>query len=86
MLIVEQNPDKSIVIISPSDQALEQHGLVAIAMKDVFNGNPFWIVEEKDIPKDRTFRDAWEIPEEWGDPDGYGSPRHAFEEEINAKN
>lgn len=31
-----------------------------IAAKDVPKGLPFKIVDESDIPTDRTFRDAWE--------------------------
>lgn len=31
-----------------------------IAKKDVPDGVPYKIIEESDIPVDRTFRDAWE--------------------------
>lgn len=34
--------------------------LEEIARKDVPLGKPFKIVDAKDIPEDRTFRNAWE--------------------------
>jgi hypothetical protein len=32
-----------------------------IALKDVPTGSPFAIVEDSEIPTDRTFRDAWTV-------------------------
>jgi len=54
-------------------------------MKDTPEGLPFWITEDSEIPTDRTFRDAWEVPEEWGEPDGYGSEFSTFEEIEDAE-
>jgi hypothetical protein len=34
-----------------------------LAQKDVPSGKPYKIVEDSDIPSDRTFRDAWEYQE-----------------------
>lgn len=54
-----------------------------IARKDVPAGLPFRIVDEVDIPSDRTFREAWE-----GDftyPDGYGIGHEAWFAEQAAK-
>ena len=34
---------------------------------------PFWIVDQNEIPEDRSFRDAWEIDlATAGEPHGYG--------------
>lgn len=80
MKIVCQNPEGSIVIITPTPECLADHSLEAIALKDVASGYPYWLVDDREIPSDRTFRDAWEIPEAWGEPDGYGSQYNTFEE------
>lgn len=80
MRIIYKKPDNSLSILTPSPRCLASHTLQAVALKDVPEGLPFWIVDDSEIPTDRTFRDAWEIPEEWGEPDGYGSPYHSFKE------
>lgn len=38
----------------------EEEKLVHIANKDLPTGTPYEIVNNEDIPSDRTFRDAWE--------------------------
>lgn len=80
MRIIYRNPDRSLAIISPTFECLEVYEIELIALKDVPASFPFWLVDETEIPSDRTFRDAWEIPEEWGDPDGYGSHYNTFGE------
>ena len=43
------------------------------ARKDVPAGVTYWIVEDSEIPEDRTFRDAWELDVDLlGEPDGVG--------------
>jgi hypothetical protein len=47
-----------VAIVTPASNSpltIEQ-----IAEKDVPQGVPFKIVDETEIPPDRTFRDAWE--------------------------
>jgi len=83
MKIVYKNTDSSIAILTATTCCLETHTLEEIAFKDVPNGLPFWIVEDDEIPADRSFRDAWEIPDDWGEPDGYGSENNEFEEKLN---
>lgn len=80
MRAVYKNNDNSICVVIPTKEALSKHSIETIALKDVPTGVPFWLVENSEIPTDRTFRDAWEIPEEWGEPDGYGSQYNTFEE------
>ena len=59
--IIYQTENNGVAIIIP---ALES-GLTIeeIAAKDVPPGRPFQIVNEEDIPADRTFRNAWEYEE-----------------------
>lgn len=53
--------------------AAAQLTIEQIGQKDVPPGVPFWIVDEADIPADRTFREAWELDEiALGEPSGYG--------------
>ncbi|MEA4864174.1 MAG: hypothetical protein VB088_02110 [Sphaerochaeta sp.] len=85
MRIVYRNIDESVGIIIPIFECLSVHGLRQIALKDVPAGLPFWLVKENEIPSDRTFREAWEIPREWGNPDGYGSEYNTFEEIEDAQ-
>ena len=56
------NQDNGVVaVIIPTPEALAQHGIQAIAVKDVPAGKPFKIVDAADIPSDRTFRAAWTV-------------------------
>jgi hypothetical protein len=75
------NQDNGVVaVIIPTQEALEQHGIQAIALKDVPAGKPFKIVDAADIPADRTFREAWTMPEEELS-DGVGNETNEFPEE-----
>lgn len=53
------------IVISSGELTIEQ-----IAIKDVPVGVPYLIVDESDIPQDRTFRNAWEA--DFSDPHGIG--------------
>lgn len=67
--IIFENEEGGVSIIVPileSGISLEQ-----IAKKDVPVGVPYKIIEEEDIPQDRTFRNAWEA--NITNPDGYGA-------------
>lgn len=71
-----------VAVIIPSQEALEQYGIEAIALKDVPAGKPFKIVDVEEIPSDRTFRSAWEV-----DPadltDGVGAEHNEFPQEVS---
>ena len=59
--IIYPNDDGGVSIIVPSPNCgltIEQ-----IAAKDVPEGKPFQIVDVADIPRDRTFRNAWTYEE-----------------------
>ena len=82
---IYKNPDNSVGIIIPSDEALAIFGLEKILEKDVPAGLPYWIVEDSLVPTDRTFRSAWEIDENFGKPDGFGGESNQFDEALLAK-
>lgn len=66
--IVYQNDNGGISIIHPANCGLS---IEQIALKDVPAGKPFKIVDDADIPTDRTYRDAWTI--DMSNPDGTGA-------------
>ena len=82
MKIIFKNEDKSIGIITPTDEALSFATIEQIAEKDCPYNLPYWIVEDSVIPTDRTFRSAWEIDENFGKPDGFGGESNEFDEEL----
>ena len=61
--IIYKNPDNSVSIIVPSDEALQFMTIEQIALKDVPANTPYKIVDVSEIPNDRTFRNAWEYVE-----------------------
>lgn len=85
MKIVFKNLDNSIGIITPTDEALSFASIEQIAEKDVPHNLPYWIVETSLIPEDRTFREAWEIDESFGEPDGFGGESNEFDAELLRK-
>jgi len=59
--IIYPNDNGGVSIITPSPNwagTLEE-----LASKDVPTGKPYKIVNESEIPSDRTFRNAWEYQE-----------------------
>jgi hypothetical protein len=75
------NQDNGVVaVIIPSPEALEQHGIQAIAIKDVPAGKPFKIVDASDIPSDRSEREAWTVDESEL-TDGIGGESNEFPKE-----
>ena len=58
MRIIFRNPDNTIGVIIPSPRwtgTMEE-----LAQKDVPAGLEYKIVEDSEVPSDRTFRNAWE--------------------------
>lgn len=85
MKIVFKNEDNSIGIITPTDEALSFATIEQIAEKDVPYNLPYWIVESSTIPTDRSFRNAWEIDDSLGNPNGFGGENNEFDSELLAK-
>ena len=63
MKIIYKNMEGGVSIITPTDEALSMMTIDDIAKKDVPTGLPYKIVEDSEIPTDRTFRDAWAVDE-----------------------
>ena len=65
--IAYQDVDGNLNIITPVlvDTLIED-----VARRDVPEGIPYKILEDSDLPIDRTFRNAWEL--DFTNPDGYG--------------
>jgi hypothetical protein len=61
--IIYKTDEGGVAVIIPTPEALEQHGIQAIAIKDVPAGKPYKIVDAADIPTDRSQRDAWTVDE-----------------------
>jgi hypothetical protein len=73
------NQDNGVVaVIIPSPEALEQHGIQAIAQKDVPSGKRYKLVDAADIPSDRSERDSWTV-DEADLTDGVGGESSEFE-------
>lgn len=83
MKILYENQDGTVCVISP---IITEHGLDALAKKDVPFGFPYWIVDDSALPESREYRAAWRIDhEQMGDPHGHGHEASTFEEVVNAE-
>lgn len=68
--IVFQLDGQPVSIMEPCEAQLTTK---QVGIKDVPPGVPFWIIDHKDIPSDRQFRDAWDLDfVAMGEPAGYG--------------
>ena len=63
MKIVYQNEQGVVCVVHPTEEALESMSIQDIADKDVPKGILYALVEDNEIPTDRTFRDAWVLDE-----------------------
>lgn len=59
--IIYKQDNGTVAVIIPTPEALGQHSIQAIAIKDVPAGKPFKLVDATDIPSDRTDREAWTV-------------------------
>lgn len=62
-VIIFQADDGGVAIIHPTPDALTFMTIDEIAKKDVPTGVKYKIVEDSEVPTDRTFRDAWIVDE-----------------------
>ena len=61
MQVIIYNQDSGIpAVVMPTEEALQQHGIMAIAIKDVPAGKPFKIVDVDDLPTDGP-QEAWVV-------------------------
>ena len=77
-VIVFKNDAGGVSVIYPTPEALEAHGIQAIALKDVPAGKPFKIVDSSTLP-DRSQRNAWSVDEALL-TDGVGADYNTFPE------
>jgi hypothetical protein len=75
--IIYKNNEGGVSVIIPTEEALEQHGIEAIAIKDVPSGRKFKLIDAADIPSDRSERDAWTV-DEADLTDGIGGESNEF--------
>lgn len=75
--IIYKTDEGGVAVIIPSPEALEKHGIEAIAKKDVPSGKPYKLVDVADIPADRSQRDAWTVDES-DLTDGIGGESNVF--------
>ena len=85
MKIIYENIDKSIAILTPSQEALSFATIQQIADKDVPYNLPYWIVEDDTIQTDRTNRDTWKLDGSEGEPNGFGGESNEFDDTLLAK-
>lgn len=67
-LIIYPNDDGGVSVVHPSPHT--KYTVEQIALKDVPAGQPYRIIEDTEIPTDRTFREAWEA--DFSEPEGFG--------------
>lgn len=61
--IIYPTDEGGVAVIVPSAQYLADHTIEELAAKDVPAGKAYQIIDESDIPSNRTFRNAWEYAE-----------------------
>lgn len=61
--IIYPTDEGGVAVIIPSAQYLADHTIEELASKDVPNGKAYQIIDEADVPSNRTFRNAWEYAE-----------------------
>ncbi len=73
-LIIYPNEEGGVAVVVPSPNA--KYTIEQIALKDVPAGQPYRIIENTEIPTDRTFRAAWEA--DFTEPEGFGIGAEEF--------
>ncbi len=61
--IIYQTDDGGVAVIVPSTEFLKTHTIEELASRDVPDGKAYQIIDESDVPSNRTFRNAWEYAE-----------------------
>jgi hypothetical protein len=83
MVVIYENPDKSIAILTPTQEALSFATIQQIAEKDVPHNLPYWIVDETTLPTDPI--EYWQLDGTQGAPDGFGGESNEFDAELLEK-
>ena len=59
MRIIYKTEEGGVAVLIPTPEYLQDHTIEELAAKDVPEGAKFEIVEDSEVPSDRTFRGAW---------------------------
>ena len=63
MQVIIYNQDNGIpAVVMLTEEALQQHGIMEIAIKDVPAGKPFKIIDASELPQGIP-QEAWEVDE-----------------------
>ena len=77
--VIIYNQDNGIpAVVMPTKEALDQYGIIAIAIKDVPAGKPFKIIDASELPKDKP-QEEWEIDDSEL-TDGIGGESNHFDQ------
>ena len=68
-----------VAVIYPTEEALLQYSIQAIALKDVPEGQPFKIINVSDLPENRDQRNLWDVDAALL-TDGVGATSNSFPE------
>ena len=79
-VIIYNQDNGNVAVVFPSPEALEQHGIMAIALKDVPAGKPFKIIDAADLPTGIP-QEAWTV-DEADLTDGVGAESNEFPPEV----
>lgn len=60
-VIIYKQGSGIVAVIYPTQEAIAVLGIEAIAVKDVPTGAPFKIIDDTDLPVDRSQRMAWTV-------------------------
>jgi hypothetical protein len=83
MVVIYENKDKSIAVLTPTQEALSFATIQEIARKDVPHNLPYWIVEESTLPTEPI--EYWQLDGTQSNPDGYGGESNEFDAELLEK-
>lgn len=79
MQVIIYNQDNGIpAVVVPTEEALQQYGIMAIAIKDVPAGKPFKIIDASELPQGIP-QEAWEV-DDADLTDGVGGEANTFPE------
>ena len=84
-IIIVKTMENTVSFLIPTEKALSFATMKQIAEKDVALGLPYWIRDMSLLPIGSTFRDAWEVDEAIGEPDGFGGESNEFDVELLRK-
>lgn len=60
-VIIYKQDSGLVAIVYPTPEAAELYGIHDIANKSVPAGKPYRIIEDSELPADRSHRDAWTV-------------------------